>query len=415
MLDIVPNGQATEIHPEALIHICIRTSNQTLTDACRVNLQYLCPAGHQIEECGSSDADCDIYIWDHESVPTLPPAILKAKDAVKVVIIKKSSLSSVQCKFPGADFTYLQTPVTPLSLRAVLASAIARLELRRNDANTSSRLKLDRDRILQQLLQTNLKLREYDQDRSNFLARSIHDIRVPLTAIQGYCGLLLAGQVGAIDPEQTGILERMHRSLNRVSGLLEAMLDLGTGSHGTNKLRLEHASIETCVQQAVFEILPSVEKKQISLNMEVEAPDGALVFDSGQIEQVLLNLLDNACKFTPKSGAITIRGRSIGAQELSNVGLLEATAGYRIDIADTGRGINPDHIEQIFDEHTSFGDPMERSGWGLGLAICRMIIDSHHGRIWAEPGTEGAHFSFVLPLIRSFSDSYLSHGAISTP
>jgi len=416
MLDIVPNGQVREIQPEVLIHVCIVGLNQTLADACRVNLQHLCPAGHQIQECGSSDASsgCDIYIWDYDSVPSFPPAILTAKDATKVVIVKKSSLSSVRRRLPGADFTYLQSPVTALSLRAVLASAIARCELRQNDGKRSSRLKLDRDRILQQLLQTNLKLREYDQDRTNFLARSIHDIRVPLMAIQGYCGLLLAGQVGAIDPEQTGILERMQRSLTRLCRLVEAMMDLGTGSHGTNKLRLEHASIEACVQQAVYEILPFVERKQISLNMEVEAPDGALLFDAGQLEQVLLNLLDNACKFTPKGGAIIIRGRSISAQELGKVGLLEATAGYRVDITDTGRGIDPDHIEHIFDEHTSFGDPMERSGSGLGLAICRMIINSHKGRIWAEPGTAGAHFSFVLPLVRSFDHSYLSQAATST-
>ena len=416
MLDIVPNGEASAIWPEILIQVCIVGLSQTLADACRVSLQHLCPAGHQIQEWGSSDASsgCDIYIWDYDSVPSLPPAILTAKDATKVVIVKKSSLSSVRRKLPGADFTYLQSPITPPSLKAVLASAIARLELRQRDGQISSRLKLDRDRILQQLLQANLKLREYDQDRTNFLARSIHDIRVPLMAVQGYCDLLLAGQVGAIDPEPTGILERMQRSLTRLCKLVEAMMDLGTGSNGTNKLRLEHASMEACVQQAVYEILPFVEKKQISLNMEVETPDGAILFDPGQLEQVLVNLLDNACKFTPKGGAITIRGGSIGAQELGKVGLLEATAGYRIDITDTGRGIDPDHMELIFDQHTSFGDPMERSGSGLGLAICRMIIDSHNGRIWAESATEGAHFSFVLPLIRSSHDSYLSHTAIST-
>ncbi len=415
MLDIVPNLDASAIRPEILIHVCIAGLNQTLADACRIYLQHFCPAGHQIQECRSDGSiSCDIFIWDYDSVPSLPPASLAAKDAIKIVFVKKGSLSSVRRKHHGADFTYLQSPVTPLALRTILASAIAKWELRHDNGGISSRLKLDRDRILQQLLQTNLKLREYDQDRTNFLARSIHDIRVPLMAVQGYCDLLLAGQVGAIDPEQTGILERMQRSLTRLSGLVQAMLDLGTGSNGTNRLRLEPASIEACVQQAVYEILPFIEKKQISLNMEVEAPDATLAFDSGQIEQVLVNLLDNACKFTPKGGAITIRGRSIGSQESGKVGLLEATAGYRIDITDTGRGIDPDHIEHIFDEHTSFGDPTERSGSGLGLAICRMIIDSHNGRIWAEPEADGAHFSFVLPLVRSFHESYLSHAAIST-
>jgi signal transduction histidine kinase len=231
-------------------------------------------------------------------------------------------------------------------------------------------------------------------------------------AVQGYCGLLLAGQVGPMDSEPTRILERMQRSLTRLGGLVEAMLALGTSSPLTNKLRLEHASIETCVQQAVYEITPFVEKKQITLRVEVEPPDGVLLFDPGQVEQVLLNLLDNACKFTPKGGAITIRARSVTAQELSKVRLPEATAGYCIDVTDTGRGIDPDHIEEIFDEHTSFGNPMDRSGSGLGLAICRMIVEAHNGRIWADSISQGASFSFVLPIAGTLNNSNLSQLSI---
>jgi len=414
VLDFAPSDVARKIEPERLILVCLVSSNQTLADACRVNLEHLCPAAYDLQECGSSDAASgyDIYIWDFESSPSLPTAMVTATEATKIVIVKKNSLSSVRHKVPNADFTYLQSPVTPVSLRGVLESAIAHLQLSCDEGNSPSRLRLDRDRILQQLLETNLKLREHDQDRTNFLARSIHDIRVPLMAVQGYCDLLLAGQLGSIEPEQARVLERMQRSVTRLGRLVAAMLDLGTGSDVTDKLKLELASMEACVQQAVYEILPLVEKKQISLNVDVEAPNGVLLFDAEQIEQVLVNLLDNACKFTPKGGAITIRGRSIGARELGKVGLVEATAGYCIDVSDNGRGINPDHIDHIFDEHTSYGYAMDRSGSGLGLAICRMIVEAHKGRIWADPGTQGACFSFVLPLVRSFNNSHASHIAV---
>jgi signal transduction histidine kinase len=397
MFDSSPNGVAREIPPEGLILVCVVGANLALADACRVNLEHLCPAGYHIQECGSSDASsgCDIYIWDFESSPSLPKAMAAAKEATKVVIVNKSSLSSLRRRLPGADFTYLQSPVTPLSLRAVLESAIARPQLRRDVGLDSSRRRLDRDRVL---LQTNLNLREQDQDRTNFLMRAIHDLRVPLMATQGYCDLFLAGQLGSLDPEQTKIMERMQRSLTRLCRLMEAMMDLGTGSQFTNKLRLEPASIEACVQQAAHEVLPFVEDKQIILNVDVEAPSGTVLFDAEQLEQVLVNLLDNACKFTPRRGSITVGGRSITAEGLGKVGLLEATAGYRIDITDTGRGIDPAHIEQIFDEHTSYSDPMDRSGWGLGLAICRMIIQAHKGRIWADSSTKGASFSLVLPI-----------------
>jgi signal transduction histidine kinase len=291
--------------------------------------------------------------------------------------------------------------VTLLSLTAVLQATVAQFGLRQDSC--SSHLKLDRDRILQQLLETNLILREHDQDRTNFLARSIHDIRVPLTAIQGYCGMLLAGQVGTIDLEQTRILERMQRSVSRLCRLVEAMMDLGTGSPSANNLTLEPANIEACAHQAVYEILPSVQRKQIRLRVDVESPTGVLLFDPGQLEQVLTNLLDNACKFTPKGGEINIRGRSITTQGLGGIGSAESTAAYRVDVTDTGGGVDPDHVEQIFDEHTSYGDSMDRSGSGLGLAICRMIIHAHNGRIWTDPATKGASFSFVLPFTRSLS------------
>jgi len=413
MLETAQNVRLTEARPKDSIVVCIVGSNQKLADACRVNLQQLCPAGYQIQQCASLDASggCDIYLWDFESSPFPPPVMLAAGEATKIVLVQRSSLSSVRRKLPGVDFTHLPTPVSPLALRAVLASAIARWHLGHGGVRPSH-LELDRDRIFRQLLQTNLKLREHDQDRTNFLTRSIHDIRVPLMAVQGYCGLLVAGQVGPLDPEPTRILERMQRSLTRLGGLVEAMLALATGSPLTNKLNLEQASIETCVQQSVYEIAPFVEKKQITLRVEVEPPDGVLLFDPGQVEQVLLNLLDNACKFTPKGGAITIRARSVTAQELGKLRLLEASAGYSIDVTDTGRGIDPDHIEEIFDERTSFGNPMDRSGSGLGLAICRMIVEAHNGRIWADSTSHGASFSFVLPLVRSFNDSNLSQPSI---
>ena len=413
MLDKAPNVRVSEPKPKALMLVCIVSSNPPLADACRVSLEQLCPGGYQIQECESWEASglCDIYLWDFESSPSLPSAMLTAKRAKKVVLVQKGSLSSVRRKLAGIDFTYLQTPVTPLSLRAVLASAVAQVQLDQ-DGMGSLGLKLDRDRILQQLLQINLKLREHDQDRTNFVTRSIHDIHVPLMAIQGYCGLLLAGQVGSLDPEQTQILEKMERSVARLRGLVEAMLALGTGSPCTNKLTLEHASIETCLQQAVYEVAPFVEKKQITLALEFEPPNGVLLFDPGQLEQVLINLLDNACRFTPKGGAITLSSRSLAASESGRVGLPEATAGYCVAVSDTGQGIDPEHIEQIFDEHTSFGNPMDRSGSGLGLAICRMIVEAHNGRIWADSTTQGASFSFVLPVARLFNVSNLSQPSI---
>jgi signal transduction histidine kinase len=390
MLDIGSHGAARVMPPERLIQVCVIGSSQTLADACHRDLAHLCPAGYHLHECLSSDVPggYDIYVCDFESSPALPAAIAKAGDASKIVVVRKGSLSSARRRIAGANVVFVQTPMTPLALRAVLESAVARVQI--------------------EMIDTNSKLRAYDRDRANFLARAIHDIRVPLMAIQGYCGLFLAGQLGALDAEQTKVLERMQRSLTRLGRLVEAMLDLGAGSQATDKLSLGYADIQACVQQGLHEVRQFVEKKQIELKVDVEPPDEGLLFDAEQLEQVLVNLLDNACKFTPQGGSIHVRGRSVNAEELGKLGLLEAAAGYRVDVSDTGRGIDPDHIERIFDEHTSFGGPLDRSGWGLGLAICRMIIQAHNGRIWADSGAQGSSFSFVLPLVHSFDVAQLS-------
>lgn len=396
--------------------VCLIGSNETLSGACRVHLENLCPSAYRVLRCESSEVppDCNIYIWDSDSSPSIP-GVLATANAAKIVIVKRSSLSHLRRKLSGTRVTFLHSPVTPLSLKAVLEATVAQLQLQRDDV--AARLKLDRDRILQQLLETHSRLREYDQDRSNFLTRSIHDMRVPLMAIQGYCGLLLAGQLGPTDSEQSRVLERMQRSLTRLSRLVDAMMDLGTGCDSAMKLRLEPASIEACAQQAAHEILPFVQRKQINLKVDLEAPSGALLFDASQIEQVFVNLLDNACRFTEKGGEITIRGRSLPSQVVREVGLKEDTGGYRIDVTDTGSGIDPDHVEEIFDEHTSYGHLNEgvgnsRSGFGLGLAICRMIIHAHNGRIWVDSASQGTSFSFVLPLIKAFDNSKALQAAV---
>ncbi len=113
------------------------------------------------------------------------------------------------------------------------------------------------------------------------------------------------------------------------------------------------------------------------------------MFDLGQLEQVLVNLLDNACKFTPKRGSIHIRGYSVEHQFAGGPG-----SGYRIDVTDTGLGIPSERIDRVFDEYTSYEGSADRSGAGLGLAICRMVVNAHNGRIWASSGAGGSTFSW---------------------
>jgi signal transduction histidine kinase len=192
--------------------------------------------------------------------------------------------------------------------------------------------------------------------------------------------------------------------------MASAMFQLSVGRHVKRRPELRPGDIRECLEQALHEITPFADEKGLAIRAELAPYDLPLYFEAGQIEQVLINLLDNACKFTPKSGSIDIRGYpvfwerrmtrpSLPPAERRWRSTTEANT-YRIDIQDSGSAIPEEHLERIFEEYTSYAGGRDRSGGGLGLAITRMIVNQHDGAVWAENTESGPMFSFVLPVYR---------------
>jgi two-component system clock-associated histidine kinase SasA len=185
---------------------------------------------------------------------------------------------------------------------------------------------------------------------------------------------------------------------------------LSIGRHVDQRPNLQRGDLRDCIDQALHEILPFAEEKRIDISVDVRPCAAPLFFERSQMEQVLVNLLDNACKFTPKYGSIVIRGypyfweRRVAVVAGHEQGLdrrLHASREpntFRVDIQDSGPGIPAEHLPRIFEEYTTYGGGQDRSGGGLGLAICKLIMARHNGRVWAESNPAGALFSFVLPL-----------------
>jgi len=306
----------------------------------------------------------------------------------------------------AAGAAILLKPVTQGCLSAFLEFAASSFQDR---IATVHSLRSDRDEMLQCLIQTNLQLQQYEQDRTNFLTRAVHDFRAPLTATSGYCGLMLDGALGPLTDEQRDVLGRMRQSVKRLSRMASAMFELGVGRQLKRHLDLRPGDIRDRVEQALHEVTLVADSKNISISVELAPEEGKVYLEPGQIEQVLINLLDNACKFTPKSGAIEIRGYPFFWERRSgqpSSALVtdrrfrdnHSPNSYRIDIRDSGPQIPADHIDKIFEEYTSYVGSQDRSGGGLGLAICRMIIQAHEGRVWMENTEYGPRFSFVLPV-----------------
>jgi signal transduction histidine kinase len=347
----------------------------------------------------------DLYIWDGEAVIDFAREIDQPFPK-HLVLLRQSEVARLQADLGTVGTAILLKPVTRACLSAFLGFAAATFQDR---ISTPHSLRSDRDEMLQCLIQSNLQLQQYEQDRTNFLTRAVHDFRAPLTATSGYCGLLVSGALGPLSEEQKDVLGRMQQSIKRLSRMASAMFELGVGRQVKRRPDLRPVDIREPVEQALHEITPFADGKNISISVELAPEEGRVYLEPGQIEQVLVNLLDNACKFTPKSGAIEIRGypffweRRAGHQSYAPASERRyrdrrLPNSYRIDIRDSGAQIPVEHIGKIFEEYTSYVGGQDRSGGGLGLAICRMIIQAHEGRVWMENTDYGPMFSFVLPV-----------------
>jgi signal transduction histidine kinase len=354
----------------------------------------------------------DLYLWDFTPGSTVLPQDLEPLQLRRHwFVLQRRHLSTLQEVLGTSDLNVLLKPVARATLRAFLSGAKQQMaEPQEESAGRIDTLRVERDLMLQFLIQANLKLQEYDQERNNFLARSVHDFRAPLTAISGYCGLLLEEELGPMTEEQREVLGRMQNSATRLSRISDAMFQLSIPQGAAQALTLEKTDIRNCVEQALHEVALRIEDKRISMTVDIEPPPEGLLLAKSQMEQALVNLLDNACKFTPRDGTIGIKGYSFfwerrGGQTASlgrpsdrRVKPCEVFNSFRVDISDSGPGIPASHIHKIFEEYTSYAGGQDRSGAGLGLAICRMILHQHRGRIWADSKPEGTVFSFILPV-----------------
>jgi signal transduction histidine kinase len=372
----------------------------SLIAMCREALRDLGQAGAwelTVSADGEADPATGICLWDYQPGRAAPPASAGSRHWF---LVSRKDLDEFHNAAPFAEGSILLKPLTRAVLNAFLGSAA--------QVSTSRTLRDERDELLGSLFEANLKLQEYDQQRTNFLARAVHEFRVPLTALSGFCGLFSAGELGSLTVNQQDALRRMEHSIARMSRMTTAMFELSIAGQSDQQPRLQEGHIAECIDRALNLMQPLASEKDLLCAVaELVPPQMPMLFESEQIEQVLVNLLDNACKASPRHGSIEIFGypyfwerrflAGASSQTERRLSDVPAPNSYRVDVRDAGPGVRPEHLESIFEEYTSYFGSQDRSGGGLGLAICRLIVQRHHGRIWASAEPSGACFSFVLP------------------
>ncbi len=387
--------------------VALISDDQRLYELCRAILAELSPeTEHQLFIPAPSVPlpNADVYIWDR--LPELDVALrLTAEERHRhIFLIDRSDLAGAGAALRGAMLAL--RPVT----KAALAAWLEQVETFR--AESSPHPGGAKACTVAALADANLRLQECDQDRTSFLARVMHDFRAPLTATNGYCGLLLAEELGPLTDIQKEVLTRTQNSLKRLARMTSAMFHLAVGWRVPRFPNLKEGDIRECVEQAIHETQPLAVERRLQVTRDLTPLAQAIYFDPEEMLQVLTNLLENACKFASKGGRIEVRGyphfwERRSASTLGSVNVERRGSGnratpnaFRFDVSNTGPAIAAERLGRIFDEYTSFGGP-EEGGTGLGLAICKLIVQQHRGRIWAENHAGGPMISFVLPVERA--------------
>lgn len=219
-----------------------------------------------------------------------------------------------------------------------------------------------------------------------FTADAAHELRTPLAALRGSAEVALGGR--ATDTDRRCVLEDSIEEFDRLSRLTDNLLLLGRADAGQDLLQREPVELVSVVRDVVDLYTPLAQEKGVSIACAIETNAKANA-DGGRLRQVVSNLFDNAVKYSPSGTEVKVTLRSEGARAI-------------LTIEDAGCGISPDHLPRIFDRFFRADAARTRStvGFGLGLAICRTIIESHGGKIQIESEeNHGTRVQCILPII----------------
>lgn len=233
----------------------------------------------------------------------------------------------------------------------------------------------------EELERANTRLTELDRLKSNFIAMASHELKTPLNIINNYMEILLEGAPGPLEPQQKDIVSSALECGNDISWLVKEMLDISLIESGKRPLELRRWDMDDVIMKVISLIKDKADKKGIKVVLPSNRMAG--VCDRKKIEQVLINLLTNAVKHTPAGGMVSVKATN-GDDRVT------------ITVSDTGVGIPEKDMERVFDEFYSGSHAVE--GAGLGLAICKRLVELHGGSIWAESKEgKGSSFHFTLP------------------
>jgi K+-sensing histidine kinase KdpD len=245
---------------------------------------------------------------------------------------------------------------------------------------------IDNIRLLEAEARARREAEQANDLKMKFLAMISHELRTPLTSIKGFATTLLAEDVQWQPPSQRDFLQTINEEADKLGDLIEQLLDLSRLEAGTLRIVSAPQTLNRIIATAAAQLQTVTANHQLALNVPPDLP--LVSADAQRIAQVLTNLVGNAAKYSPLRTSITISAHPVGDM-------------IQIDVIDQGPGIPARERARVFEPFQQLdSQPVNRpKGAGLGLAICKGLVEAHGGRIWVQARSEpGTIISFTLPL-----------------
>jgi signal transduction histidine kinase len=305
--------------------------------------------------------------------------------------------------------------------REMVAVAEQRVYLREYSQKLVDRLQ----EKIEELTKANEELRHTDEMKSRFISIAAHELRTPLTLIQGYLSMLIPSGGEAtyqLDDNVIEMIQGIVKGMERLSTIVEEMLDVTRIETGTLKLHLSPVSLKDVITATVRKLKPFAEERE----QEIIVPDlggmPTVKGDANRLLQVFMNLVGNSIKYTPDGGRISLSVRVMEAGEVLAPRVQPSGRGAFIEVIveDTGIGVSEEDQERIFKRFYEVKDPSLHStsktsfmggGLGLGLPTARGIVEAHSGWLWVESEgydedeCPGSRFHVLLPVAAKVAEA----------
>lgn len=257
------------------------------------------------------------------------------------------------------------------------------------------------------LLQEYQELRERLLRTTNALASAAHDLKTPLSILNGYVELLESEKLGPVSDRQREVLRDMRTSGRRLEQFIQDFLTYSALETGGLRMKFEQGNINDCLSEVCRLWSNRFQEKGLALYFLANDKLPVFPFDSPKLERVISNLLENAFKFTPQGGTVWLHAephmwerRSTAQPSASERRRQNVTHpnSVKVSVSDTGPGIPAEFHLEVFDDFFRLPSNQDQDGMGLGLAIARRLVQAMGGKIWVESDAgAGSKFSFLVP------------------